>query len=57
MHSHPYDIFFDESELSKAAPDHYNSIIEMQESKKVLQKFLDTKKSRQAPSDLNEELF
>ena len=57
MHSHPYDTFFDESLLSKAAPDHYNSIIEMNESKKVLQKFLDTKKTRQAPSDLNEELF
>ena len=57
MQDAPYDTFFDEGSLSKAKPDITAEVEEMHESTRILQKFLDTKKTRQAPGELNKELF
>lgn len=57
MSDHPYDTFFDETQLSKAAPNLKNSIQKLQNSRKILQHCLESKKTRDAPSDLSEELF
>ena len=57
MKSHPYDTFFDESILSKAGFDLYSFQKEVDASRRVLQKCLDTGKHRHAPTNLSQELF
>ena len=57
MQAHPYDKFFDENTLSKAAPDYKNTIKQLKKSKNDLQKFLDEKRTKEAPMYLNEKIF
>mmetsp|Transcript_47212 Transcript_47212/g.62508 ORF Transcript_47212/g.62508 Transcript_47212/m.62508 type:complete len:94 (-) Transcript_47212:147-428(-) len=57
MQSHPYDTFFDESILSKTGFDLYNFQKEVENSRRILQKCLDTGSHRYAPNHLSAELF
>lgn len=57
MKKHPYDTFFDESVLSKPGLNLYEFMQEIDANIIILQKCLDTGTTRDAPTDLNKELF